>query len=110
LLVNPSLPLSTGAVFQAWDGQDRGALGEGDAWDAAQKGRNDLEPPALALCPAVGDVLGTLNTQPGAALVRMSGSGATCFALFDDAGDRDAAARAIRAARPSWWVLETALR
>uniref|UniRef100_UPI003B3B0922 4-(cytidine 5'-diphospho)-2-C-methyl-D-erythritol kinase n=1 Tax=Sphingomonas sp. TaxID=28214 RepID=UPI003B3B0922 len=110
LLVNPSRPLSTGAVFQAWDGRDRGALSEGDAWTAAREGRNDLEPPALALCPAIGDVLGALNAQPGASLVRMSGSGATCFALFADAGDRDAAARAIRMTRPDWWALETALR
>ncbi|MDE2405870.1 MAG: 4-(cytidine 5'-diphospho)-2-C-methyl-D-erythritol kinase [Sphingomonadales bacterium] len=109
LLVNPRVPLATGPVFRGWDGIDRGAMPEGTAREIALHGRNDLEAPALALCPVVGEVLGAL-CGTGAWLVRMSGSGATCFALYDDAGLRDAAAAAIGAARPEWWQLAGALR
>lgn len=101
LLVNPTIPLSTGSVFAAWDGIDRGPLSD---W---RDGRNDLEAPALELAPLIGDVLDWLRTQQGANFVRMSGSGATCFALFDHEAERDAAA----AACPSnWWHLATFLR
>lgn len=105
LLVNPLLPLSTAAVFAAWDGVDRGPLPEDP-----REGRNDLQPPATALCPAVTDVLDVLAARPGATLVRMSGSGATCFALFADAAARDVAAAHVAAARPGWWRLATTLR
>jgi 4-diphosphocytidyl-2-C-methyl-D-erythritol kinase len=101
LLVNPGLPLSTAAVFAAWDGVDRGPLGR---WD---EGRNDLEAPATALVPAIGDVLAALA---GASVARMSGSGATCFGLYPDEAARDAAAAAIRAMQPGWWVSQTRLR
>ena len=109
LLVNPRLPLSTGAVFKAWDGKDRGPLPEGDPMQIALEGRNDLEAPAIALCPVIADVLATLRgTQP--LLARMSGSGATCFALFDDAAARDRAAEQIAAAHPEWWQMTGQLR
>jgi 4-diphosphocytidyl-2-C-methyl-D-erythritol kinase len=101
LLVNPRVALSTVAVFAAWDGVDRGPLGD---W---REGRNDLEAPARALVPAIGDVIAWLAEQPGANFARMSGSGATCFALFDHEGDRDAAAAACP---ESWWHLATYLR
>jgi 4-diphosphocytidyl-2-C-methyl-D-erythritol kinase len=101
LLVNPGVPLSTAAVFAAWDGVDRGPL---DDWRA---GRNDLEPAARGLVPQIGDVLLALA---GARVARMAGSGATCFALFDDEAARDAAARGIAAAHPGWWLLQTRLR
>lgn len=106
LLVNPRVPLSTGPVFKAWDGEDRGPLPEGPASRIAQEGRNDLEAPAISLCPVIADVLTALEaTKPW--LVRMSGSGATCFALYDTAETRDAA----RAAMPSeWWTMAGALR
>lgn len=78
LLVNPGVPVPTGPVFKVWDGVDRGPLG--DDW---RRARNDLEAPAIALQPVIADVLAWLRTLPGATLVRMSGSGATCFALFD---------------------------
>lgn len=78
LLVNPGVPVPTGPVFRGWDGIDRGALGADFA-----AGRNDLEAPALALQPVIRDVLAWLSRLPGVRLVRMSGSGATCFALFD---------------------------
>ena len=101
LLVNPGAQLSTRAVFERWDGSDRGPLGE---W---RDGRNDLEAPAVALVPRIAEVLGWLGEQPGAGIVRMSGSGATCFALFADEASRDAAAAAVPA---QWWRLATALR
>jgi len=106
LLVNPNVACPTGPVFAAWDGVDRGPLSLKD-W---QLGRNDLEQPAIGLVPVITDVLALLAKQPGVDLVSMSGSGATCFALFSDAQKRDAAAKAIAAARPSWWTLATRLR
>jgi 4-diphosphocytidyl-2-C-methyl-D-erythritol kinase len=106
LLVNPRLPLSTGPVFKGWDGIDRGPLPAGSVREIALAGRNDLEAPALALCPAIGDVLGALR-QTGPWLARMSGSGATCFALYDTAAQRDAAQAAMPA---GWWTLAGALR
>jgi 4-diphosphocytidyl-2-C-methyl-D-erythritol kinase len=109
LLVNPGVAVSTAEIFARWDGVDRGAIGEGDLLAIAQAGRNDLEPLALAVAPVIGEVLALLRTQPGGMLVRMSGSGATCFALFTDIEARTAAATAIAAAQPDWWRLETAL-
>jgi 4-diphosphocytidyl-2-C-methyl-D-erythritol kinase len=109
LLINPRVPLSTGPVFKAWNGLDLGPLPQGTARAIALMGRNDLEAPALALCPAVGEVLDELRADaPWCA--RMSGSGATCFALYDDVAARDAAAARIAAARPGWWQLAGALR
>lgn len=103
LLVNPGVPLSTGAVFRAWDGVDRGALDPRDP----RGGRNDLEPPARALRPEIGLVLDLLGDAPFA---RMSGSGATCFAFYPDARARDAAHARIAAVQPGWWCLATRLR
>lgn len=108
LLVNPGVAVSTAAVFRAWDGVDRGALGTGDVLAQALAGRNDLEAPARAVQPVIGDVLALLG-EDGPILVRMSGSGATCFALYENEADRAAAAARIRAARPGWWCLETRL-
>jgi 4-diphosphocytidyl-2-C-methyl-D-erythritol kinase len=110
LLVNPMVPLTTGPVFVAWDKVDRGPLGEGDPLAAALAGRNDLEAPAIGLLPVIGDVLALLRAQGGTRLVRMSGSGATCFALFEDDQARDAADTAINEARPHWWRMATRLR
>ena len=109
LLVNPRVPLSTGPVFKAWDGLDRGAMPTGTARTIALAGRNDLEKPALEICPAVAEVLNLLR-QTGAWLVRMSGSGATCFALFETAAQRDAASATVAEARPEWWQLAGQLR
>jgi 4-diphosphocytidyl-2-C-methyl-D-erythritol kinase len=107
LLVNPGVGVSTAAVFRTWDGVDRGGIAAGDLLARARAGRNDLEIPALSLAPVIGAVRALLDAAPGAILSRMSGSGATCFALFDDAGlCRDAAA-AARAR--GWWCLGTVL-
>jgi 4-diphosphocytidyl-2-C-methyl-D-erythritol kinase len=101
LLVNPMVPLSTGEVFARWDGVDRGPLGD---W---RDGRNDLEAAATSLVPQIGEVLDGLRGREGASIVRMSGSGASCFALFDSDEARDAAAGAVP---DQWWRLATKLR
>ena len=101
LLVNPRVALSTAEVFAAWDGEDRGPLSD---W---RQGRNDLETPAIGLVPQIGSVLAWLSAQPGAWFVRMSGSGATCFALFESEEARDTAAVAVPR---EWWRLESFLR
>ncbi len=101
LLVNPRVALSTTDVFARWDGTDRGAL---DDWRA---GRNDLEAPAIALVPQIETVLAWLNVQQGVEFTRMSGSGATCFALFESDEARDEAADRVPR---EWWRLATSLR
>ena len=120
VLANPGMSVSTKQVF-ARIGL---ALGEGLSAPVAPPptlkhnailaalagGRNDMEGAARTLAPVIGEVLETLAAMPGARLARMSGSGATCFALFDD---RQAAARtahAIARKHPGWWVRATALR
>jgi 4-diphosphocytidyl-2-C-methyl-D-erythritol kinase len=101
LLVNPGAELSTRAVFEAWEGRDQGPLGD---WRA---GRNDLEAPAIGLVPEIAEVLVWLRQQAGAEIVRMSGSGTTCFGLFADEASRDRAAEAVP---DQYWHLATALR
>lgn len=107
LLVNPGVAVPTGQVFAGWDRQDRGPLDAGSLDALISWGRNDLESPAIVAAPVIAEVLAYLNAQPGLVLARMSGSGATCFALFaDDAALADAA-MAVRIAHPDWWVMET---
>lgn len=101
LLANPRVELSTADVFEGWDGVDRGPLTD---W---RHGRNDLEGPAKALVPQIDFVLAWLSAQPGASCVRMSGSGATCFSLFDTEAERDHAAQGVPR---EWWRLATRLR
>ena len=101
LLVNPRMPLSTANVFAGWDGVDRGPL---EGW---HEGRNDLEAAAKALVPQIETVLSWLSLRSGASFVRMSGSGATCFALFENEEARDSAAIAVPR---EWWHLATFLR
>jgi 4-diphosphocytidyl-2-C-methyl-D-erythritol kinase len=106
LLVNPRVPLATGPVFKGWDGIDRGPLPSGNLRSIALEGRNDLEPSAMALVPEITDVLAALRSS-GAWLARMSGSGATCFALYDTA---EACAAAAEALPTEWWRLAGTLR
>jgi 4-diphosphocytidyl-2-C-methyl-D-erythritol kinase len=102
LLANPGVALSTGPVFAGWDGIDRGPF------DVARwrEGRNDLAPAALALVPEIGALLDALSQQPGANFVQMSGSGASCFAIFDSIEGRDAAASSLS----RYWTLSTKIR
>jgi 4-diphosphocytidyl-2-C-methyl-D-erythritol kinase len=109
LLVNPRVPLATGPVFAAWDGADRGPLPEGPASVIAQQGRNDLETPAISLCPPIAEVLTELRAEE-AELVRMSGSGATCFALFRRHDVMRKAAEKLALRRPEWWTMQGELR
>jgi 4-diphosphocytidyl-2-C-methyl-D-erythritol kinase len=109
LLVNPRLPLATGPVFAAWDGIDRGPLPDGPVSYMAREGRNDLAGPAISLCPAVGEVLRALRETP-AEIVRMSGSGASCFALFRRHDVMLEAAQRLGAEYPSWWQMSGRLR
>lgn len=109
LLVNPSVPLATGPVFKAWDQIDNGPLPVGSARTIALGGRNDLYTPAVSICPQIGDVLGALD-RTEAWLTHMSGSGATCFALFDTEAQRKAAEAQIKQSHPLWWMLGGKLR
>ena len=108
VLVNPGVHVGTIDVFTALvekanpgltDMPDR-AEGDWLAWLAAQ--RNDLEPPAMQLAPVIGDILETLSD---AQLARMSGSGATCFGIYDSDAAAKAAAERIAQEHPEWWVV-----
>lgn len=109
LLINPRVPLATGPVFKAWDGVDRGRMPDGAVSAIAAQGRNDLEVPAMGLCPPIADVLGALKGTD-AFLTRMSGSGATCFALYRSHDVMREAAEALAADHPEWWQLSGKLR
>ncbi len=112
VLVNPGIELATATVFRALEPpfaepiptppthfEDRAAL---VAW--LQTGCNDLQQPAGHRAPVIDTVLKDLADQPGCALARMSGSGATCFGLFGGQADCDAAAAALADRHPEWWV------
>ena len=101
LLVNPRVAVSTAEVFAGWNGIDQGPL---DDWEL---GFNGLEEAAKAVAPQIETVLAWLSAQPDVQLVRMSGSGATCFALFENAQGRDNAAELVPR---EWWHLATFLR
>lgn len=109
LLVNPMQPVATGPVFKAWDGMDRGQLDVTNAWQATLLGRNDLEAPAISICEEIRQVLDIL-AQTEADLVRMSGSGATCFGLYPTEAARNAASATIGKACPEWWTMASSLR
>ncbi len=118
VLANPLVPLSTAAVFGALERRDNppadrpparfadtGAL---VAWLARR--RNDLEAPARALAPVVSRVLSALRWAPESRLARMSGSGATCFAIVADQAAALALAARLRAAEPGWWIAPAQVR
>ncbi|MEM1131742.1 MAG: 4-(cytidine 5'-diphospho)-2-C-methyl-D-erythritol kinase [Pseudomonadota bacterium] len=105
LLVNPKQAVSTPAIFKGWDGIDKGALPEARSLTALQQEmRNDLTPSAVAICPEIAGILDALG-DTDAELVRMSGSGATCFAVYADRATRDAAQRFLEARFPDYWTL-----
>jgi 4-diphosphocytidyl-2-C-methyl-D-erythritol kinase len=116
LLVNPGLALATADVFGAFDN----AWSEPARFDEAPESAaalaalladrgNDLEAAARALAPEIGEVLQRLEALPEVLLARMSGSGATCFALFADLEAARFAAARLGAARPEWWTLAARL-
>ncbi len=109
VLANPGQAVATPAVFRARAAGFSPFAMLPDGWDtAAQMAAdlaplgNDLQAPAIGLCPAIADVLDALAALPGCLLARMSGSGATCFGLFADAATAGTAAAGLR--RPGWWV------
>lgn len=115
VLVNPGVALATPRVFAARTGAFSApdplppCAGRDDLIAALAARRNDLEPAAIALAPQVGEVLGLLRALPGVRLARMSGSGATCFALCDDLAAAQVVAGQVRGARPAWWAVPTAV-
>ncbi len=109
LLVNPRVAVPTGPVFRAWDGNDRGPMPGGTARQIAAAGRNDLRGPAISICPRIADVLGALETT-NPWMHEMSGSGATCFALYESAEIRDMASQKLASDHPDWWQMKGQLR
>jgi 4-diphosphocytidyl-2-C-methyl-D-erythritol kinase len=121
VLVNPCVPVATKDVFAAL-GLRNGELlvGASDvmrapAWpedgasvedwvEALAAGSNDLEAPAIRIQPVIGKVLSALSATNGAWLARMSGSGATCFAIFENTAEAQRAAQKIQLDHPGWWV------
>jgi len=120
VLANPGAVLPTKSVFAAW----KRAASEPLALDVTAVAKianreeylqllatqaNDLESAAIAVEPAVAEVLAALRVLAGCRLARMSGSGATCFALFSSAAAAIEAAKALSSKYPHWWVRASAL-
>ena len=114
VLANPGVPVATQAVFAALDRRDgvplpdlpRGWADAAAFADWLSTTRNDLEPAAIRVAPVIADALSALTAQPGALLARMSGSGATCLALFAAEAPAAAARAALKRAHPDWWVVD----
>ncbi|MFK7836408.1 MAG: 4-(cytidine 5'-diphospho)-2-C-methyl-D-erythritol kinase [Sulfitobacter sp.] len=112
VLVNPQIHVPTPDVFRALAHKENAPMpavlpawnttGACIEWLATM--RNDLEPPAIATAPQIAEVLTAINSCKGAALARMSGSGATCFGLFEAHAEAAAAADALAQDYPQWWV------
>jgi 4-diphosphocytidyl-2-C-methyl-D-erythritol kinase len=122
VLVNPGVGVETRAVFSRLGLQPGKSTGSAThpaisapadtpaLLASLKRARNDLEDAACSLAPMIVDVLAVLGAAKGSRLTRMSGSGATCFALFENCRQAARAARAIRRDHPSWWVKSTVLR
>ncbi len=121
VLVNPGVGVSTAAVFRRFDARAAASgllrpasperfehASELFAWLARQ--RNDLEAPAMEIAPVVAETLARLGDAQECRLARMSGSGATCFALVDDTAAAERLAMRLKSARPGWWVQPCRLR
>jgi 4-diphosphocytidyl-2-C-methyl-D-erythritol kinase len=114
VLVNPGVAVPTGKVFAALKARrgiglplPKAMSGASELVSYLKTAANDLEAPARAIAPVIGEVLDALVLQPGVLLARMSGSGATCFALFERDEFATAAARALNARNPGWWIVST---
>jgi 4-diphosphocytidyl-2-C-methyl-D-erythritol kinase len=118
VLVNPGVAVATAGVFKALAAPPLAPAAKPDdaiaadaditgiIWAVAAR-RNDLEAPAISLQPVLADVLFALRAFSACRLARMSGSGATCFGLFNSASDAQAAASSLKALQPGWWVQAT---
>ena len=116
VLVNPGVPVATAAVF-AWLGLKPGdrldrpdhfvlssAVDAGTLLALLAGSRNDLQEAAIAVEPVIADVIAAIGAQPGCGLSRMSGSGATCFGIFQTMGAAFDAVRALRKLHSNWWI------
>jgi len=117
LLVNSGVAVSTAAVFKAREGAFSApgeplppSLGLPALVQWLEQHRNDLEAPACALAPEIAEVLAALRALAQCLLARMSGSGATCFGLFEDETAVRQAAEALALQFPDWWVAPAPLR
>jgi 4-diphosphocytidyl-2-C-methyl-D-erythritol kinase len=116
VLANPGAALPTAAVFKRRSGPFSGVGRFAPPGAAAALARllaergNDLAAAATAMVPEIDDVLRALGATDGALLARMSGSGATCFALYAEARQAEAAAARLASAEPRWWVKAGSLR
>jgi 4-diphosphocytidyl-2-C-methyl-D-erythritol kinase len=120
VIANPLAPVppdKTAQVFRALrapdyvrdDAREHAASLQITSTDQISAIGNDLEPAAKSILPIVGDVLNELAALPGARVIRMSGGGPTCFALFDTSAEAHVACAALRARRTSWWIAASAL-
>jgi 4-diphosphocytidyl-2-C-methyl-D-erythritol kinase len=118
VLVNPGVALPTKGVFAAYDRSQAALPAQAgprsfntrdELLAFLQAQPNDLEAAAISLQPVIGEVLFALRDLPSCRLARMSGSGATCFGLFDTGEAASAAAQQLRPAHPVWWIEETTL-
>lgn len=119
VLVNPGVEVSTGAVFRAFDqeparewpclSEAASARSVGEAIDLVATMRNDLQPAAEALAPEIGAVLAALSEDRRCRLARMSGSGATCFALVETRETAESLAADLAVRNPGWWVRAASL-
>lgn len=117
ILVNPNVGVSTPAIFKSLASKNNPPLSEpSDAIDQAapfagwiNDCRNDLQPPAIVHCQQVKECLDALTNCNGSLVARMSGSGATCFGLFENDEDAKAAVDTLKAEHPDWWIVATKL-
>ncbi len=121
VLVNPGIASPTGPVYRAYDRAVAAAGSNAPEWPAELKTprdvacflavcRNDLEAPAIGLAPSIGAALQILAGEEETRLARMSGSGATCFALCDTSADASALGERLAAEHPGWWVRACVIR
>jgi 4-diphosphocytidyl-2-C-methyl-D-erythritol kinase len=115
LLVNPGVAVPTKDVFAALQAplldkaSRRNEAADHSIAELIETGVNDLEAPAIRLVPVIAEVLAALRVLPGCRLARMSGSGATCFGLFENSREAETGARSLHMAQPDWWVTATSL-
>lgn len=117
VLANPNVKVETAAVFAALERRENAPPPEPPARfddvralvDWLRATRNDLEPAAEAVAPAIADVRAAITAQRGCAFSRMSGSGATCYGLFEDGAAALDASAILSKSQPGWWAAAAAL-
>lgn len=117
VLVNPNCAVSTPSVFKAMCRRENAPMsdpmpnfsGVEELIGWLSKQRNDLEPAAIQVEPKIASVKSVLANMQECRFARMSGSGATCFGLFETRCAADSAARLLQAAHSDWWVVSTSL-